>query len=224
MAPIARRTWAEIATEVTTWCGGYDYTGFSTRVQYAIDAAYREIATGWHHFELEAATNATVATNDTTVTLPTSPATFIVMGLYRPSTATLGNMLDQQSFAALSAQFSSTAETPTKYCRFGSVLLLNCPCIVGAAGTWVVRHYTFPTAPDFSSGSPATAWLFDDIIIQGAVAKMMNRVWRPDLGAFGLQTMQAWLQSQPQPALIDQALGERPDLPTASRPLGGQQS
>jgi hypothetical protein len=224
MAPLVRRTWAEIATEVTTFVGGYDYTGFSTRVQYAIDATYRELCTGYHHFEMEAATNVTVATNDTTVTLPTSPATFITMGLYRPSTATLGNMLDQKSFAALSGQFSATAAIPVTYCRFGAVLLLNCPCVAGSAGTWVVRHYTFPTAPDFSSGSPATSWLFDDVIIQGAVAKMMNRVWRPDLAMFGLQTMQSWLASQPQPALIEQTLGERADLPTASRPLGGSQS
>ncbi len=224
MAVLTRRTWANIRDEVITSVGGYDFTGFSSRVEYAVDSAYRILTANYHHFELEASTNATVATNDTSVTLPTSPASFIVMGLYRPSTPTLGNMLDQKSFAALTAQFSATAAQPTTYCRFGGVLLLNCPCSATYAGTWIVRHYTFPTPPDFATGSPATSWLWDQQIIEGAVAIMMNKVWRPDLSAYGLQTMQAWLASQPQPALIEQTMGERPDLPTASRPLGGQQS
>jgi hypothetical protein len=145
------------------------------------------------------------------------------MGVYRPSSATLGNMLQNKSFAQLTQIFSSTAAIPQFYCRFGDKILLNCPCIVGSAGTWVIRQYIVPTAPDFSSGSPVTGWIWDEQIIQGATAKMMGRVWRPDLSLFNAQTLESWIASQAQPELQPRPLAELPDIPTASRPLGGSQ-
>lgn len=218
MATLVRRTWPELRAETIICTGGIDYTGYSTRVEYALDAAAREIALRYHHPELDASGNATVSTNDTTITVPTGA--YIVVDVLRAN----GTALTEKNYHQLLAIASSTAGTPEYFARYGSTLVLNCPVSASVAGTWVVKYYKFPTTPDFAgSGSPDTAWVFDESIIQLAVAKMMGRAWRPDLAGMGLQLLGDWLTNQPQESLSENPLPNLPDLPTASRPFGGSQ-
>ena len=223
MATLVRRTWANIRDEVIASAGGQDYTGFSARVEQIVYSTYLELSLAWHHYEMETVSTPTVATSDTTIPVPTD--CFILMGVYRPSSNTnLGNMLDLKRTHFLTARFNGTAAQPTEYCRFGTTIVLNCPTSATYAGTWGLRYYKIPAAPDYTvSASPATAWLWDEAIIESSLAKLMGRVWRPDLGAMGLQSMQSWLSQQIQPDLQTQVIAELPDLPTASRPVGGSQ-
>lgn len=222
MAPLTRRTWANIRDEVITSVGGVDYTGFSGRVEQVTYATYLELALGWFHHELETVSAVTTSTNDVTINAPTD--CFILEGVYRAATTSLGNQLDTKTFSALAGQFSTTAATPAYYCRWKDKILLNCPVSASAAGSWSLRYYAIPAPPDYSAGtSPTTAWLWDEYIIEGATAKMMGRVWRPDLQVMGMQTMASWVQGQVQPNLAEKSIVELPDIPTADRPIGGSQ-
>lgn len=222
MATLTRRTWANIRDEVITSAGGYDFSGFSARVEQIVYSTYLELSLGWFQHELETVSAVTTSTNDVSINTPAD--CFILMGVYRAATTSLGNQLESRAFASLAGQFSTTAATPSYYCRFGSKILLNCPVSASAAGSWSLRYYAIPAAPDYAgSTSPTTPWLWDEFLIQGALAKVMGRVWRPDLEALGAQTLQSWLQSQVQPNLAQNIITELPDIPTASRPLAGAQ-
>lgn len=226
MATLVRRTWPEIRTEVITTCGGVDYTGFSDRVGQILYSAYLELALGYHHYELETTATASVATDAVAISVPTD--CFILMGIHRAPTvvgnAGLGNMLDLKRASFLTARFNENAGVPTEYSRFGSSILLQRPVTAAQAGTWTIRYYKVPAPPDYAgSANPATAWLWDEPLIQWAAAKVLGRVWRPDLAAMGLQPMREWLASQVQPDLRSEVIAELPDYPTASRPTGGAQ-
>lgn len=222
MAAITRRTWANLRDEAILALGNYDYTGFSARVEHALYAAYLDIALGWHHYELDASGTATVATNDTGLTLPTT--TFVVMSVHRPTTG-LGNALTLQRLHLVVSNFSATAAAPKHYARnTATTILFDCPCIAGSAGTWTIRYYKAPAAPDFAgAATPDTHWLWDDHILELAIAKMQRKVWRPDLAALSTQSLENWLSQQIQPDLVSEVLASLPDYPTASRPHGAAQ-
>jgi len=223
MAAITRRTWANLRDEAIIALGGYDYTGFSGRVEHALYAAYLDIGLGWHHYELGAISSATVATNDISLSVPATA--FVVMSVNRsPNNA--GNALTLERLHFLVANFSATAAVPKKYARSGAsaLLLLDCPCNAASAGSWTIRFYKVPTAPDFAgSGTPETHWLWDDHILELAIAKMQRKVWRPDLAALSTQSLENWLSQQIQPDLVSEVIASLPDYPTASRPHGAAQ-
>ena len=224
MAAITRRTWANLRDEAIQACGGHDYTGFSSRVEYCVTEAYYDICATYHHHELESATNIAAWTiGNTSISLPAD--CFIVVGVRLYDTVANGSghlgTLQYVRHHFLLSNFSTTQAQPGSFSRSKTTLYLNCP--VDKAYQYVVHYYAFPTAPDFSSGSPQTAWLWDTHLIEGTLAKMQGRIWRPDLGQMNGQLLKDWLAVQPQASVQTEPQPGLPDYPTANLPQGGLQ-
>lgn len=224
MAAIARRTWAQLRDEAIAAAGGHTYTGFSSRMEYWLTEAYYDLATSYHHHELEAvATPAAMTPGTATLTIPTD-AFIIITFVLKASVADGGAYLATLRYERLhwiQAAYSSTSAQPSAFARSGSTFYFNCP--PDKAYTSSVYYYKVPAAPDFSSGSPATAWLWDTHLIEGALAKCQGRVWRPDLVQLTLQPLNQWLQAQVQPTLTQELQTGLPDYPNSNAPQGGPQ-
>lgn len=222
MAPIARRTWAQLRDEAIQCGGGHNYTGYSGRVEFWMEQAYYDICLSWHHYELETTAIAAVAANDTAITVPTD--LFVLMSLHRPNAqAGLSKALLLQRMHFMVANFSPTAGVPEAYVRWGSTVLLDRPVVGAEAGNWTFRYYKIPTAPDFSSGSPAISRVWDDHLIDATLARLQQRVWRPDLAGVSAQVMSDWIQQQVQPDMVSNILANLPTVITQNRPTGGAQ-
>jgi hypothetical protein len=222
MAPLVRRTWAQLRDEAIACGGGHDYTGYSGRVEFWMEQAYYDICLSWHHYELEASATAAVLENDTSIPVPAD--LFVLMSLHRPNAnGGLSKALLLQRTHFLVANFSGTAADPDSYCRFGSTVLLNCPVIAGAVGNWTFRYYKVPVAPDFTSGSPAINRVWDDHLIDATLARLQQRVWRPDLAGVSAQVLDQWIQQQVQPDMVSNIQANMPTLITQNRPTGGAQ-
>lgn len=221
MAQIARRTFAQMLTEVTNFAGGHDYSGFSTRAQHAIWAAYLDLSLTYHHFELEANTTLTLPATTKQVDLPADCYAVIAVVATIGGTDILIN--PRRTQFALADRWATSGETklPSEWARYGRTLFFNGP----SSGSTELRiyYYRVPTAPDFDgSAYPETNVLWDDHIIEASVAKLQRRIWRPDLAQANLEFLKQWLGEQIQPTL-QQPIVTLPDMTTASRPLGGAQ-
>lgn len=225
MAAITRRTWANLRDEVIAACGGHDYTGFSSRVEYWLTEAYYDLALSYHHHELEAvATPVAMTPGTATLTIPTD--TFIIITfVLKAAVADGGAYLTTLRYERLhwiQANYSATNAQPNAFARSGSTFYFNCP--PDKAYQSVIYYYKVPAAPDFAgTGNPTTAWLWDTHLVEAALAKAQGRVWRPDLVQLTLQPLNEWAQAQVQPLLTQELQSGLPDYPNANAPQGGPQ-
>jgi hypothetical protein len=222
MAPLTRYSWATLKAEVIRRLGGRTEPSFSSRVEYWIDAAQLDIGCTVHHFELDKTdTSLSLAAGASTVNLPAD--CYIVMGvaLRNPGSLTFKKWLTLNHLRYVQANFSEAATVPAEYARFGNQLQANC----NADQTYplLLRYYKFPTAPDFSSGTPEFSRLWDEHLIEAALAKAQGSLWRPDLAAANVQLLQDYLAAQVQPALLVELLPDRPTVATTNRTHGGAQ-
>ena len=156
-----------------------------------------------------------------TVSLPSD--CFIVMGvaLRNPGANTFKKWLTLNHLRFVQANFSESAAVPAEYARFGSQLQFNCNS--DQSYQLLIRYYKFPAAPDFASGSPEFARVWDEHLIEAALAKAQGAVWRPDLTAANAQLLQDYLAAQVQPALLMELFPDRPTAATTNRTHGGAQ-
>lgn len=228
---IPRRNFASILNEVVQAVGGHDYLGFPARAQHAVWSTYLDLALTYHHYELEASTEAMLGSATREVPIPASCYAVIaviagVLAQGMEGAESYGYLVNpRRAQFALGDRWAAGAEKrlPTEWTRYGNNLLFNGPSS-GSVGLRIY-YYRTPTQPDFDL---ATAYselhpMWDDHLIEGAVAKLQKRIWRPDIAQANLEFLSRWLQEQVQPALGEDPIGTLPDMTTASRPIGGKQ-
>lgn len=223
MAALLRRTWADLKAEAIRRLGGRTEASFAARVEHWLDAAQLDLGLLFHHYELNRTDTALVlVTGQSTVTLPLDCYIVLGVALREPGGQPLfKRWLTLQHLRYVQANFSETRAVPTEYARFGRDLQLNCNS--DAAYPLLLRYYKVPAAPDFAVGSPELARLWDEHLLEAAVAKGQGSVWRPDLAGVTGETLQAFLASQVQPALLAEVLPDRSTVPTTNRTHGGGQ-
>lgn len=197
MAVIARRTFVGIRDEAIKRCGNIGASGFSSRVEYFVTAAYDEICSTYHHFELDKIDpNIVLSTSANSITLPSD--CFVVVNLVlrnAAGTAIVGEvgLYDgRRVFAGYAAEIGQ----PTRYARFGTKLYFDKKPDV--AYTSDLYYYKSPIAPDFGGAptSPETARDVDEHIIEGAVALTSSAIKDVDFGGVNRQLLADWLASQ----------------------------
>src|SRR5262245_58677449 len=200
MAPLPRQSWASLKAEVIRRLGGRTEPSFSSRVEYWLDATLLDLGCTIHHFELDKTdTGLTLATGISTVNLPADCFIVLGVGLRNPGLGTFKRWLGLNHLRYVQANFSDALSVPAEYARFGSQLQFNTNA--DASYPLILRYYRFPAPPEFASGSPEVARVWDEHLIEGALAKAQGAVWRPDLAGTSAQMLEAYLGAQVQPAL-----------------------
>ena len=221
MAAITRRTWANIRDEVIKRLGNITATGFSGRVEYSVWAAYQDIATTYHHFELDdvdTSLTCSTSTNDVSLTA----GTFMVIGVRLKSVAgAVLTGLESVDFRRLSDDYLATSGRPTQYSRFLNKLYFDKK--PDLAYPLEVYRYKRCTAPDFSSTSPELDSDVDEHIIEAACRKLFPMIARPDIGEVNRQLMTEWLSMNVRPSLIDEPLPNMSERSRSATALAGAQ-
>lgn len=214
-----------MATEAQRRLAGINATGsdgvtFLTRIQYFLAAAYLDLATIYHHFELDVidTTTITLSTSTNTVTLPADCHEVIALSL-RNGTTYVGEV-GIYSQPSLLPAYTAAVGVPTRRARFAGKLYFDKkPDIAYACDLY---YYKRPALPDFTgSDSPLTAVDVDEHIIEYALSLANPAIGRPDLMAVNRQLLSDWLASQIRPSLQDPL--ERRERPETDRAMGGAQ-
>lgn len=224
MAAIARRTWATIKTEVARRSGRTSDTADTATngpIEHLIEAVYRDLCLLYHHFELDkTATNQAIASGATSLALPAD--CYAVIGVLLKSFAgtEIGRLKFQEAGYLLGSR-TATAAQPKDYTRFGQTLYFPAPADVAYKAD--VYYYSQPTAPDFSSGSPAFDRLWDEHLIQGATDLVLRGHWAADQGAPQAESLASFLSRVVNPPLAEGGLLDFQDRANVNRSHGGAQ-
>ena len=215
---MAHQNYQEIRDEVMKRLGRSGVTAFNTRAQNLVDASYREICQTWHHHELDKESSGlTTSVGSDTVALPAD--CYLVFGVRLLSGSTLKGRLGYMRPIDLFGQQSTSNGLPTRYTRFGNNLVLDRPA--DAAYSAEVFYYRRPTDPDFATPtSPEIDELFDEILIEWATARGQGMLWRPDLGAAGLQSLGEFWSRVANPPLRSGSQRDRDEGDVSDTPYG----
>lgn len=196
-------------------------------------AAYLDLCLTYHFHELEASITFTPADGDATITLPAD--CFVVASLAwssKPQSSGIGAavQLTEERLQDILARRKQPKGMWLRYARLASTLVFDCPLNLAMSTPSLpltLHYYKRPAAVDFADSSagnvPVSAWEWDDHLIDATVAKIQARAWTWDQAGMTTQTLQAWLQTQIQPALASEPMSNPPDMPTSNKPQGGPQ-
>lgn len=222
MATITRRGWSAIETEVQRRLAGNNASGFTTRIDHWVWAAYQQICLTYHHFELDKEDlTGTISSGANTFTLPSDCYAVIALTL-RDSTGAIVGEVAQYEFAAVRGAYGADSGQPSRRARFGSKLYFDKKADQNYSTD--LYYYRFPTAPDFTtSTAPETASDVDEHIIEGACRLANPAIGRADLGDVDRQLLADWLGQQIRPSLNQDGILEQRERSGAGRTLGGSQ-
>jgi hypothetical protein len=222
MTALVRRTWYQIRREVMERVSFKGASVSQERAERYIESAYFDIATLYHHYELDN-TDATIVltTGTSTEALPADTYSVFQVLLFTPVSLVFDSALLWQAPQAVLQKWSDTNAKPTIWTRWASDLVFPSPPDQDYPIT--LYYYKTPTAPDYASGSPETARHWDEHIIEGAVAKALGAIWE----AGQLQTsaqLLAEYTGQVSQAVMEEGLSlPSPKRPADKLPPGGKQ-
>lgn len=227
MADQTRQSWSDILSEFIHRAGMNDETAsdFPDRARTFLTSAYLDVCLLWHHFELDTVDDTRdFVVGDLGITLPNNLYSLFAVDIFTPDPERCFiHTLEFEEAHVLITGKESKSGQPTKYTRFeNKILVERCPDL--AYGT-EIYYYRMPDPPDFDSTItfPETHWLWDNHIIEAALAISHGAVWRPDLGQMNLQSLAGFASSSAQPPLSSKPLHPQPERPTRTTPHGGAQ-
>jgi len=224
VATLARLTWSGLVTEIIQAAGGYNYSGFSGRVQNWLYETYLDIALTIHHPELDVRTDGTLLQGQNTA--PLTDDCFIVIGVaLLDQNANVQSFLPATHFNNVIGAFDQVPnKVPTLVARFGKSLYFNRPAPTPTGLIYRIFYYRQPSPPDYSILTyPETNWLWDAHLQEGTLARIKGRIWRPDLAGTDAQTLAAWVGQQTQSMMAQNPIITVSDMPRANSTLGGAQ-
>jgi len=222
MATITRRGWSAIEAEVQRRLAGNNATGFTTRIDYWVWAAYLQICLTYHHFELDKEDlTLSIALGANTLNLPADCYAVVAMTLRDNGSNIVGEVADYE-FTALRGQYVASAGQPTRRARWGSKLYFDKKA--DQLYNVDLYYYRVPTAPDFATTTaPETAADVDEHIIEGACRLGNPAIGRSDLGDVDRQLLADWISQQIRPSLNQDGILEQRERMGTNRTLGGSQ-
>lgn len=222
MAALARRTWAQLLTELEARVAR-NTTAFIARAKYVMASVFYDLALTYHHPELDTFDQTLVCSiSNPYVTLPTTVYIPISVIIRNPTTNAIVASLQPSATTFSFSAYTAAAGQPTKYTRFGTRLWFD--KLPDLAYKIDLLYYTIPAAPDFDgTDSPMTGQLWDEHILDGSVARCQEILWRPELAAPNAQHLQGFLARTVQRPLIELPLPEVPIVGNLGRQIGGPQ-
>lgn len=232
MAVLARRTWAQLKAAVSARSGRTGDTTFEAAggvLEHAIADAYFDLALTFFHHELVTTELVTINTDTNALALSGLSST-----LYVPICISLFTddvivppaplrVLQQESLKDVRTEQPAGLDDSKvrSWARHGDEILFS----GYFAGTVTARqaqvtYYREPTAPDYSTGGSELARVWDERIIQSALAILFPAIWRFDMAGVQAERLKDFLDRSLHLPLG--AIG----LPSKStdrhdRPLGG---
>lgn len=200
MAPIARRTWAQIKTEAILRAGREDDANFAPRMEQFIAAAYLDLCHIIHHPELDKEdTSLTLTTSTHSFALPSTCYVLVGIWLRDPAGGAFLKAPVYRSPDLTYQEYIDEQRRPDNFSQFGRKVIF--PSKPDLAYPTTLFFYADPTAPDFGSGSPEINRVWDEHIIEGAVARALHAAWTPQEAAIEGELLESWLSRQPQMAV-----------------------
>lgn len=222
MAVLARRTWDELRDEVIRRCGRVGDSAFTALAERFVEAAYYDLAYTFHHYELDKiSTTGVLNTSQDFLAVPADLWINFALWIGDPSTNAFVAALVWEPPSSLLRRRSTTAAQPAKYTRFGDQLIF--PANPDLAYKTTHYYYQIPTAPDFTTGSPVIDRVWDEHIIEGAVAKATRANWDPQSSGMQGELLSEFLATNPQPPLSEGGNIPQPQQAKVSKPYGGSQ-
>lgn len=215
---MAHQTFEEIRDEALKRMGRSGVTALTARVEKLVDASYREVCQTWHHHQLDKESSGlTSSVGSDTVALPAD--CYLVFGVRLFSGSTFKGRLGYMRTIDLLGQQSTTNGLPTRYTRFASNLVFDRPA--DAAYSVEVFYYARPADPVFTGApAPVIDELFDEILVEWTVARGQGMLWRPDLGAAGLQSLAEFWNRVANPPLRSGIQRDRDEGDVSDTPYG----
>lgn len=223
MAVLGRRTWPQLRNEALLRLGNPGATGMSSRVEYFMTAAYRDLALTYHHFELDVVdTSKALSTSNNEVALPTDCHIVVAVRLLAVGSGTILGFLKYHSTQALFGDYLAAVAPPKRYTRFASKLYVEKK--PDAAYPIHIYYYKLPAAPDFTgAGSPEISEDMDEHLLEGTIRKAAPALGRPDIGSVQRELLVEWLGQQVRPDTVSEPLAGLPERQQTHRTLGGAQ-
>lgn len=222
MAAIARRTFANIRDEVLKRIGRSTDSAASSRVEYWVDAVYRNLCLTYHHYELdEVAEDQALAAAAVSLALPSNCYALIAVVLKSNAGVEIHRLTPDRANYLIGGS-SATAAQPKSYARFKSTIYFSAPADV--AYKLDIYYYRHPTAPDFA-GSATCEWdrLWDEYLTAGASDAALRGYWSAENAAPHAESLAAFLGRVVNPPLASGVLRDEQDSPTIDNPHGGAQ-
>lgn len=192
MAVLARRTWAQMLTELTLRVGNITSPGFDSRLHYWLASSYFDLCTRYHHVELDMSTptGLTLSVSTSSINLPTD--LFVLISASIESTPL--PIIDFRSI--VDDIYTNASGVPQKCARFGNKLYFD-RIAADNYPTVFLWYYRRGTAPDFAAPtSPELDSDCDEHILEGALRYTFPNLARPDLGAVQRELLNDWLSTQ----------------------------
>lgn len=225
MAEITRRTWANLQTEHTNRMGRVGDTDYAARSKEFLSAAYYDICTRWHHFELDTRDTATLTcSTGTNVVSASALGLHGIFGvqLRSPTIDTVVSTLSWEEAHFSLQKYKVLQRMPESYSRYGNDLVF--PVIPDAAYPVTIHYYANPTPPDFdtpTSSELAREW--DEHILELSLALAHGALWQADLSGYYQDRFDKWSETVTNPLLVAVPMHGRPESQTRSFPHGGAQ-
>lgn len=220
MADLVRRTWAQMRDEGLKRVGRQGDSATESRMEHALAAAYFDLSL-YHHYELDQREAIDIAFPNLKISLPADCYIVMFANLLDNAGAFIkGLILNRSNFQFATRR--NAAGQPETYTRFGNELFVERP--VDADYKIDLFYYRHAPAPDFAgSVNSPLSWLWDEHLIEAAVAKFHGAFWRWDLSGANLQLLERFISTQPQPPVAARPLFDHPEQRTTGRPHGGAQ-
>jgi hypothetical protein len=226
MAAITRRGFDDLRDEALKRAGYESSTGataFQGRMEYFILAAYLDICHSIHHYELDVIDSSLVlsTSNNYVDFTGLSPKVHVVVSftIGDVSTGDLIRALVPTRFQQALYGQDLTAGEPTQRARFKERLYFD--KIPDAAYKSVIYYYSEPPLPDFAVDSPAISHVWDEHIIEGAVAKANRAVWDPETTVRQGELLSDWLQRAPEMHLREYPIHDKQASEGGHDQIGG---
>lgn len=218
---MARRTFANLKTAHLARVGRTGDTGYDSAAEELIKAAYFELATLYHHPELDVIdTSKTLSTGTNALALATD--THVISAVILRAVvggAPIGPLTFHEERFQFALYVASSAQ-PTAYTRFGDNIYTDKK--PDAAYPLSIAYQKRPAEPSFAAGSSLLAVQWDEVLLNWSVAAAFeDALWRPDLAAPIWNRVMRVLEASPQLRLRDLPKHGIPDTPTRGRPHGG---
>ena len=200
-------------------------TVYTARSKEILAAAYFDICTTFHHFELDK--------KDTTKTCSTSANTIDISSLSihgifeftlnEISGGAFRRHVEFEEAHFQLAKYRNTAEEPKTYTRYGDEIWFA--VLPNAAYKTTIYYYSDPTAPDYggSPTTPETAREWDDRILELALALGHAAIWSHEQAGFWQERFDRSVAKMTNPLLREIPMHGRPERPTRTEPHGGDQ-
>jgi hypothetical protein len=186
-------TYSEAFDEVKVALG--NRTDVDDRISFAVNAAYRNIATSFRHYELEAIVQGNLVIGSRRYLLPSDLR--VILDL---RDETNGIKLEKFDYRAFDQMKTFPSGNPTRYARFGSYFEIDA---TPTAANLITLRYAKRIESVSGSQKFLTPSEWDEAVVLGAIYRVLNRIGEYDKAEKAKADYLEFVNSLTEPHAID---------------------